>query len=98
MVNKPIKTTVWKATQAKAHFSGLLDKTEYEGPQTVQRRKKCFLRVDEATHQVRARSAAAAAEGGAGAKCVDVRRTPKAARIDFDLHRRDWEPRKRRLF
>jgi prevent-host-death family protein len=32
----------WQATQAKAKFSELLDKTEAEGPQLVKRRKREF--------------------------------------------------------
>ena len=33
----------WKATQAKAQFSAMLDRAETEGPQLVQRRNKTFV-------------------------------------------------------
>jgi hypothetical protein len=34
--------TTWGATEAKAKFSEMLDKTEMEGPQVVRRRKTEF--------------------------------------------------------
>jgi hypothetical protein len=37
----------WRATQAKAQFSAMLDAAESEGPQLVRRRKQCFVVTTE---------------------------------------------------
>ena len=38
----------WRATNAKAKFSGLLDAAESEGPQLIHRRKQTFVVTTEA--------------------------------------------------
>jgi hypothetical protein len=37
----------WRATNAKAKFSGLLDAAENEGPQLIHRRKQTFVVTTE---------------------------------------------------
>ena len=37
----------WRATQAKAKFSEVLDKAETTGPQRIERRKKRFVLLTE---------------------------------------------------
>ena len=37
----------WRATNAKAKFSGLLDAAESEGPQLIHRRKQTFVVTTE---------------------------------------------------
>ena len=88
----------WRATQAKAQFSAVLDKAEAEGPQLVERRKKKFVLMTEEELARRTRSAVglSAPAGGdtSGKRLWDALRCAPKDGSDVEFPRLKWKPRK----
>lgn len=90
--------TSWRATQAKAQFSAVLDKAEAEGPQLVERRKKRFVLMTEEELARRTQiSVGLSAPSGAdasGKRLWDALRCPPKDGVDVEFPRLKWKPRK----
>jgi hypothetical protein len=87
--------TSWRATQAKAQFSAVLDKAETEGPQIVQRRKKRFIVLTEEELTRRTAGVMPTTEGKTSGQMLweALRPTPDDS-ADYEFPRVNWTPRK----
>jgi Antitoxin Phd_YefM, type II toxin-antitoxin system len=86
----------WRATQAKAQFSEVLDRAESEGLQVVERRKRRFVLMTE--EELALRTHATAEESTAlgktsGKRLWDALRCPPEDGIDVEFPRLEWNPR-----
>ncbi len=85
----------WGATKAKAQFSAVLDKAETEGPQVVQRRKKRFVVLTEEELNRRTAGIEATKEGKTSGQILwEALRPAPEDRVDFEVPRVNWTPRK----
>jgi hypothetical protein len=85
----------WRATQAKAQFSEVLDRAESEGLQVLERRKQRFVLMTEEelerrTHPIVEESAKGATSGK---RLWDALRCPPEDGIDVEFPRLEWKPR-----
>ena len=87
--------TSWRATQAKAQFSAVLDKAETEGPQVVQRRKKRFVVLTEEELTRRTASVRTPTEGKTSGQMLweALRPAPEDSE-EYEFPRVNWTPRK----
>jgi Antitoxin Phd_YefM, type II toxin-antitoxin system len=85
----------WRATQAKAQFSEVLDRAESEGLQVVERRKRRFVLMTEEELALRTRATAedSTAAGTSGKRLWDALRCPPEDGIDVEFPRLEWKPR-----
>jgi hypothetical protein len=86
----------WRATQAKAQFSAVLDKATKEGPQVVRRRNEDFIVSTRVQFQSRAAREPDIDENGktSGQRMWERLRCPPSDGIDIELERPNWTMRK----
>jgi prevent-host-death family protein len=87
--------TSWRATEAKAQFSEVLDKAETEGPQVVQRRKKRFIVLTEEELTRRTAGVMPTTTGKTSGQILwEALRPAPQDRGDYEFPRVNWAPRK----
>ncbi|HEV2620090.1 MAG TPA: type II toxin-antitoxin system Phd/YefM family antitoxin [Acidobacteriaceae bacterium] len=87
--------TTWRATEAKAKFSAVLDKAKKEGPQVVRRRDEEFIVSTRLAFLKRtAREVDVDEEGKtSGQRLWERLRCPPPDGIDVELERPNWAMR-----
>ncbi len=79
--------TSWRATEAKAKFSAVLDKAESEGPQLVRRRKKTFVLLTEEELEERTKNKGVVEMKAPEQSAWDALRPSAELRFDYEFPR-----------